>query len=694
MAVALLLAVVTFMAGVSDVAASDHNWGSGSTFSECRSQGRTNYGPVTGRRWVGSFYANLYQCAPPATPNWGSGSTYRECADGDLTDFGPKTGQRWVGDFYANLYHCTAPATAAARASDWGSGSTYRECADGGLTDFGPRTGQRWVGDFYANLYNCAAPFGTGPGLTGALRPDNYSSPDIQVTELSLHAPPASPYSFRPRDDLPAWDSSLPIDWAADPFGDRNWQFQLHAWVNMDYWLFAYQDGDLGALEQAVDIALDWARFHIEEDRRSAFEWYNMAAGVRASRLAFLIDSVLLGNLEVEEQEWVALVGLADRHAQRLLQPSFLSDTNHGLFQMAGLNALCSVIGGWRRVCDGARSYIDQTFSRLLDRWFTAESVHGENSPNYHGIVVDAIQRLRIADRIALSGVRTLIEEAEALIPWLAYPNGRWVPVGDSAGFERGLTGAVEPICLVGEGGCWAVRDLTESGYAIIRSAPGAAEPSMLFVNAMFVNVKGEVIRHKHADDLGFVLIEGGSEIFVDSGKYGYRKDEMRSYVLSARAHNIPSLMGRPIDPRRLDPAPTQLQPIEATESGFVVEGFVERPGLLRHHRTFTYAPASSLTITDRLYNRTNHRWQSNLHLAPDLDPVLTDSGFQVRVDDLWVEAVFEGEGCEMDMVRGATDPYQGWVSVGYLEMTPATVVRASCPAYLVESSWHITFRR
>ena len=625
---------------------------------------------------------------------WGSGSTYRECADGGLTDYGPKTGQRWIGDFYANLYHCTAPGAPTTRADEWGSGSTYRECADGGLTDYGRKTGQRWIGDFYANLYHCAAPGATTPAPTGAIRPDEYSSPDIRVTELSLHAPPTSPFSFRPRPDLPAWDSSLPIDWAADPFADRNWQFQLHAWINMDYWFYAYQDGDAGALEQAVAIALDWARFHIEENRRSAFEWYDMATGVRASRLAFLLDSVLLGNLEVEEEEWVALVGLADLHVQKLRQPSFLSDGNHGLFQLAGLNALCEVGRGWRSVCEGARTYVDQAFSRLLDHWFTAQSVHRENSPNYHGIVVDALQRLRIAERIGLSGVRTLIEEAEALIPWLAYPNGRWVPVGDSAGFGRRLTGPVEQTCLEGGWGCWAVRDLTESGYAIIRSTPGTEGPSMLFVNAMFVNVQGEVIRHKHADDLGFVLIEGGREIFVDSGKYGYKKDEMRSYVLSARAHNIPSLIGRPIDPRLLDPAQTQLQPIEANESGFVVEGFVDRPGLLRHHRTFTYAPGSSLTIDDRLYNRTNNGWRSNLHLAPDLDPVLTDSGFLVRAEGLLVQATFEGEDCEMEVVRGATDPYQGWVSVGYLQMTPATVVSASCPASLVESSWHITFHR
>ena len=202
----------------------------------------------------------------------------------------------------------------------------------------------------------------------------------------------------------------------------------------------------------------------------------------------------------------------------------------------------------------------------------------------------------------------------------------------------------------------------------------------------------GDAIAHKHADDLGFVLMEGGREIFVDSGKYGYNKDDLRSYVISARAHNIPSLLGRPIGPRDIDGDNTHLKPIRTTASGFVIEGVADRPELLLLERTFTYLPGSSLRIEDRLRNRTGLGWQSNLHLAPDLDPVLTASGFAVQVEGIRVEAVFEGEGCELDAVRGETDPYQGWVSVGYLQMTPGAVVRATCPSDLAESAWHITF--
>ena len=56
------------------------------------------------------------------------------------------------------------------------------------------------------------------------------------------------------------------------------------------------------------------------------------------------------------------------------------------------------------------------------------------------------------------------------------------------------------------------------------------------------------------------------------------------------------------------------------------------------------------------------------------------------------VRATFDGPDCELIATVGATEPYQGWVSTGYLELTPAYVVSASCPANLVESRWQIDF--
>ena len=188
--------------------------------------------------------------------------------------------------------------------------------------------------------------------------------------------------------------------------------------------------------------------------------------------------------------------------------------------------------------------------------------------------------------------------------------------------------------------------------------------------------------------------MEGGREIFTDSGLYGFNYDEARSYVLSARAHNVPSLVGRRVDPNVIDPANSHLEPILVEQGQFTIRGVVDRPQLFVHERTLSYVPGTLLRIEDRLNNLTDSPWQSNLHLAPELIPEISETGFVVNAGDLTVRGEFSGEGCNISAVRGETEPYQGWVSVGYLEMTPATVVVATCPADLVESSWHITFER
>lgn len=337
------------------------------------------------------------------------------------------------------------------------------------------------------------------------------------------------------------------------------------------------------------------------------------------------------------------------------------------------------------------RAYAREAFVNLIKGWYTNEGVNVESSPSYHGWVTRQIEKLGAAERFQQADVQAIIETANEISPWLTYPDGRWVPVGDSDGSGPKLSGPVEAICLSDGSNCWAVRDFTKSGYAVIRSLPETddRESSMLFVSLM-----ASPTGHKHSDDLSFVLVEGGQEIFADSGKYGYNYDNARSYIVSARAHNLPSLVGRPIGPKDIEPADSHLRPIVVEQDRFTINGVVERPGLFTHECTLSYVPGALLRIEDQLNNRTEYQWQSNIHLAPGLIPEISETGFVVTAGELTMQAEFSGEGCSISAVRGQTDPYQGWVSVGYLELVPASVVVATCPADLTESSWHITFER
>ena len=134
------------------------------------------------------------------------------------------------------------------------------------------------------------------PGVVAAsepLRPVSYEPRRHRHICTILGRKSDSPTSFRPRRDVEAWDAALPIDWGADPFHDRNWQFQLHAWRVMDYQLYEYREAENPAwLREAIEIALDWAHHHVELGNSEKFSWYDMATGIRASRLAFILDRI------------------------------------------------------------------------------------------------------------------------------------------------------------------------------------------------------------------------------------------------------------------------------------------------------------------------------------------------------------------------------------------------------------------
>lgn len=194
-----------------------------------------------------------------------------------------------------------------------------------------------------------------------SLRPPSswqiLSSDAPKVSDLSLGRKPDSPWEFRPRNDVSEWDASLPLDWSVDPFEDINWQYHLHSWRSMEHWLYEYrQSGDVAHLRIPIEIALDWSRFHIEKGKTSKFQWYDHATGVRAARLGFLLNFILSDRIEISDDDLADLMTLADLHVEKLMAPGFLKPNNHGLFQVVGLDALCSVVG-WRDSCQGARTY-------------------------------------------------------------------------------------------------------------------------------------------------------------------------------------------------------------------------------------------------------------------------------------------------------------------------------------------------
>lgn len=113
----------------------------------------------------------------------------------------------------------------------------------------------------------------------------------------------------------------------------------------MDCFIFDYLKDTTQAehLEACLHLALDWYSFNILFDNNYTMRWYDMATGLRALRLAFLIDRIQSGHLAVTNDQDAALRSMAEHHLLHLLNDDEISLSNHGIFQMVGLYILSDV---------------------------------------------------------------------------------------------------------------------------------------------------------------------------------------------------------------------------------------------------------------------------------------------------------------------------------------------------------------
>jgi len=519
----------------------------------------------------------------------------------------------------------------------------------------------------------------------GTFAARHYTAPLVPLSDLEIKEDGgdeddanAAAADFKPRDDRPAWKLEPPIDWAANPFKDRNWQFQLHALAMTKPLLASYaKTGDSARYRQVLAFTLDWWSYHTSK-KATDFSWYDMATGLRANILAFLLDRAFIGKEKLSSDELNALLAMSRAHVKRLTNPKFIVLTNHGLFQIQGLASLCRVLGEVD-LCVGADAFVQEQLTKLLDAQFDQYGVHREHSPQYHRLAMAAMARFaqpngtgvykQVAERLAL---------AHTVFPWLVFPGGRLAALGDTEG--EALDEPPPPMqkCKgVADQACVEVGDFSQSGYVVVRSpwAQPANDAFMLIVTGMYN--RGT---HKHVDDLSFELMEHGELLFEDTGKYAYLKDKMNRFVHTARAHSTVGLADKEIFLTDTKPYGSALQPAELDGDVHVLRGKVERKKLFVQARRIDYAPGRYLLIDDELSSSQKRSYESYLHLARQLEAKVEQGGFVVPLADgrrMRIESV--SPDCKASVARGQEDPLQGWATKSYREMTPASALTFAC---------------
>lgn len=487
---------------------------------------------------------------------------------------------------------------------------------------------------------------------------------------------------FQPREDLPEWRFSLPLNWGADPFNDNNWRFQLHAWRMVNPLVEQDARGaDAAHFQRAVAIARDWKRWH--ETRTADLSWQDMATGLRASALAYLIREIRAGRGEVSEEAWRDLVLLARAHGEILSRPGFILDDNHGIYAAHGLMALCQTLPELRE-CEAGLDLAAERMDALFAQQFSGDGVHVEHSPDYHWFAMTVFDRVASTGWYAGTGFQAGLARAHDAAPFLLHADARQPGVGDSPRTAREDDAArvpdVSQACGPGAEDCALVRHFAETGYAITRSPRGSIAPHSLFFTCAWHSPA-----HKHADELSIEWWGLGGLILAESGKYAYTPDRTREFVLSRPAHNTVSFAGRTrTDHPQTFPGACTDEPRVEDET-IVLSGAYDPPGApSRHAREIAYRPNESLVVTDRVeHARGFTQW---FHFAERVEVSQTGEPHRFRADledNNGQIAITTEPGCRARLHHGERRPMQGWISTGYGQMSPRWSLEIACPSSL-----------
>ena len=337
------------------------------------------------------------------------------------------------------------------------------------------------------------------------------------------------------------------VSWTSDGGGGRSALFHKQAWDPLDMMFCVYDEGrDPRHGRPLVHVADHWCRTFPEIDvsdfLREAgwtenFVWYDMAAGLRAYRLAYLIDVLMEeasgeGGAEPlvrEAGDRAAILArfLAgyERHRAFLMDDANLRRNNHGLYQAFGQVASGTRLR--RRGVPGAEAMREQGLARLNELvaiQFAADGIHKEHSPGYQWAVANILERIVSGLDADLPELRRLLDRVDEGLRWLQTPTGARVNFGDTDASGR----APEPSAIP-EPGKVEARTFAEGGYWVLRGRPERPDtvsadpegPEGLDYLALASAFHSRT--HKHADDGTFVWHERGRPMLIDGGRHNYQ---------------------------------------------------------------------------------------------------------------------------------------------------------------------------
>jgi hypothetical protein len=461
------------------------------------------------------------------------------------------------------------------------------------------------------------------------------------------------------------------IDWSMDPFDNPTWvvDFQAGEWVEALIEGYLAGGPRAGAYrDRAKAILTSWlSNVPIQDKNPETL----MCSGEAFGGQAWLHDQIPV-LLNYYAANWDGAY-------------------NHGIQQdLELLRAGCAYPAGswggqplkWR---DLARQQMIESFEpNQYGPAVDAQGAVNEQATGYAnfdlGLWTTAESELAACGLSLPSWINSRIAQIPLFLALATQPNGKLAQIGDTYVISpRDRAGTpLQYAATMGAAGTPPAQrvGVYSAGYVFGRSGWGTGRT---FADQSFYSLRfgpGTEI-HGHDDHMGLTYYARGRNLIVNAGHYGYADTPYRFYLLSPEAASTLVMPGVPFN----SSAPTSLirQNIGATGQFFE---FYDTAfgGLPRYRSVYIDQDPDLILVFDRASGAGSY--QQLWHLDPGLDVTAVTSdyaiaqapGTQLEIRQIPLPGQVIPSG-SIQVIRGQTNPYQGWVSHASLQMTPAPVV-------------------
>jgi len=498
-----------------------------------------------------------------------------------------------------------------------------------------------------------------------------------------------------------------PFQWNVKSEMSRNHKYKIQSWYMIDEVLRASViDNNDDFFYVSQSIALDWVDNFIFGDLTNEFAWYDMGTGQRAALLAYITQKSLLNLPKLNKSpqsekicdDILKLLIAAQIHIVELMDRERLAlHSNHGLFQMSGLLAICKSIPVLELAKKGELFALKGIEEMLFEHYFV-DGFHKEHSPMYHLYVSNYLHQLEEAGWLPSNpNLVNLSHNSKLSVQNFVMPDGYFAPIGDGLNGYTADILSLFPVHLDPNGTPSAppgIHVYPEGGVAIVASNDrnGKAVEHLVF-SAQFHSRQ-----HKHADDLSINYCAKGGRFLIDAGTFTYHYDQPeRMYVESTRAHNTVEIDGMNYSRFRLDSYGSALKRIGNIEDIVILEGNISHKTLvestipnnqikstdavsvdINHRRLIINKPQDFLCVIDFLHSTEEHHFKQWFHISPQLKlESIPDEPIQVlysngRLHSTIHHPIIGQTELETDITLGRKSPrIQGFHSINGLELEP-----------------------